>query len=512
MTHALDRLMPSIPLSRSTYLHASAIGYWLAKCCVVFGLLGLGSLGQLGHAQDSACTPQFHKGLQAYRVNQWEKAMEAWEPILSRTLECEEDLGKVMYYTAMMLQAQGNLEQARMLLERTIEQAEPDSNLQKAASQALAHITQTQMKASSQDEKTMKVVSWSQQQQHKAPNYLPHVLRNGQVTRWNLQKMPLKIFVESGAKIPGWKPALNQIPFQAGSIWTRASGGKITFTPATTAEQADIHVKWINAFSKETPGRVGEQYYKLLGQTLVRSEVSLATGMQGFKGFLPPEYLLRITTHEMGHALGLQGHSPFSEDLMYWEMNQAQTGRLTLRDINTLRLLYHMEADVDNNGTVSHKEAEDIYTLIEQADKALQQKQYAQAEVLYEKLLKYKNCPNQHQIWYNVGVLKAQRHEYQGAILAWENALKVQSSYIPALYNLSQIYFLLAQEKQETQPTSVTTSQLEKGRYYLEMCIKFYKGPQWGVQGIPSLEDMKAQLAKVNEILHEVPVSEETSP
>jgi tetratricopeptide (TPR) repeat protein len=462
----------------------------------------------MSHAQEASCTPLFQKGLQAYRLNQWDSALKAWEPILAQSISCENDLGKVMYYTAMMLQAQGQLDQARIMLERTIEQAEPDSNLQKAASQALARITQSQMQASSQDEKSLKVVSWSQQQQHKAPNYLPHVLRNGQVTRWNLQKMPLKVFVESGAKIPGWKPTFNHIPFEAGAIWTRASGGKITFIPTTNREQADIHVKWINAFSKETPGRVGEQYYQMLGQTLVKSEVNLATGMQGYKGFLPPEYLLRITTHEMGHALGLQGHSPFSEDLMYWEMNEAQTGRLTLRDINTLRLLYHMEADVDNNGAISSKEAEGIYSLIEQADKALQQKQYPQAEALYQKLLQYKNCPNQHQLWYNLGVLKAQRHEYQGAILAWENALKVQSGYIPALYNLSQVYFLMAQEKQTTQSEEVTISQLEKGRYYLEMCIRLYKGPQWGVSGLPSLEDMKSQLAKVNDILHETPVSD----
>jgi tetratricopeptide (TPR) repeat protein len=167
-----------------------------------------------------------------------------------------------------------------------------------------------------------------------------------------------------------------------------------------------------------------------------------------------------------------------------------------------------MEADVDNNGAISSKEAEGIYSLIEQADKALQQKQYPQAEALYQKLLQYKNCPNQHQLWYNLGVLKAQRHEYQGAILAWENALKVQSGYIPALYNLSQVYFLMAQEKQTTQSEEVTISQLEKGRYYLEMCIRLYKGPQWGVSGLPSLEDMKSQLAKVNDILHETPVSD----
>ncbi len=43
--------------------------------------------------------------------------------------------------------------------------------------------------------------------------------------------------------------------------------------------------------------------------------------------------------HEMGHALGLAGHSPDSRDLMFPSMGRTETG-LSQRDRNTLKALY----------------------------------------------------------------------------------------------------------------------------------------------------------------------------
>lgn len=46
-----------------------------------------------------------------------------------------------------------------------------------------------------------------------------------------------------------------------------------------------------------------------------------------------------VMLHEMGHALGLAGHSPSQTDIMHARINRRQSG-LSQRDRNTIRLLY----------------------------------------------------------------------------------------------------------------------------------------------------------------------------
>ncbi|MBS1991017.1 MAG: hypothetical protein JSS83_10895 [Cyanobacteria bacterium SZAS LIN-3] len=44
-----------------------------------------------------------------------------------------------------------------------------------------------------------------------------------------------------------------------------------------------------------------------------------------------------LIVHEAGHALGIDGHSPFGTDLMYWK---SQLSEPTMRDLKTLALIY----------------------------------------------------------------------------------------------------------------------------------------------------------------------------
>jgi hypothetical protein len=57
-----------------------------------------------------------------------------------------------------------------------------------------------------------------------------------------------------------------------------------------------------------------------------------------------PILLRNMVMHELGHALGLIGHSPLHSDIMYKDTDEYS--RLSQRDLNTLNRLYGMKVDV----------------------------------------------------------------------------------------------------------------------------------------------------------------------
>jgi hypothetical protein len=64
-------------------------------------------------------------------------------------------------------------------------------------------------------------------------------------------------------------------------------------------------------------------------------------------GLLPADQVERNVLHEIGHALGMHGHSPIPADLMYEVARDRRVDRLSPEDINSFRTLYRLP-----NGTI----------------------------------------------------------------------------------------------------------------------------------------------------------------
>jgi hypothetical protein len=108
----------------------------------------------------------------------------------------------------------------------------------------------------------------------------------------------------------------------------------------TNDSNADIRVTLVpRAHFEATPSMVGQAVVSLRGDNVLsRAEIAI----DETRG---DEELVQIAAHEMGHALGLDGHSGNQSDLMcpYLHLPAA----LTVSDQNTLRLAY---ADVVASG------------------------------------------------------------------------------------------------------------------------------------------------------------------
>lgn len=77
-------------------------------------------------------------------------------------------------------------------------------------------------------------------------------------------------------------------------------------------------------------------------RTMGKATVTILTHYKG--KVLTDRDMRKVCLHELGHAFGMQGHSPFSNDIMYATTSRNQGERLSQRDITSMRSLYDMDS------------------------------------------------------------------------------------------------------------------------------------------------------------------------
>jgi hypothetical protein len=133
-----------------------------------------------------------------------------------------------------------------------------------------------------------------------------------------------------------------------------------SFTDGWYADAVSAYEAWAEAASNVPNGGLRFRYVKTCdarGDDIVIRFVSAAS-VPGFQGYTreygdwalvsvvveaePGErarhaYVRRVIMHELGHALGIWGHSPNPGDVMSEDPSPA---RVSIADVNTLRLAY----------------------------------------------------------------------------------------------------------------------------------------------------------------------------
>ena len=309
-----------------------------------------------------------------------------------------------------------------------------------------------------------------------ADDYFDHIttFSDGKITRFT--QMPIRVYIAPMPMgIEGVETYLKSFRY-AMREWEAAADGGIQFQETAATDNADIRVRWqrsgLTQIIDTTLGKTG---LIRLSETDFEVGMVLALRESGSAGLLSEEKMRTVCLHELGHAIGLWGHSPDSADMLFFA---ATAQRPTGRDKTTLHKVYAtpphtpqheaaiavLKTQIEANpkhlrshyllGTVNFDKGEMDAAIanlkaclaldpdFQQANEKLllaYQKSGRREEALIQiqKMLNQDASPE----GYNTaGVMYHQSQRIDEAIAAFKKALQINPRYQPAKDNLHQLY------------------------------------------------------------------------
>lgn len=190
-------------------------------------------------------------------------------------------------------------------------------------------------------------------------NYIEKVPFNDKILRWDPKTFPLKVNIKNNSSTA---PAYYiQVIKGAFIKWQETTNNFIKFEFINDQQNANILVS-INSSDtmKKCQGEnckytVATTVPSISGARLKSMKIMFFDSNNLGKPFTQKE-IYNSAVHEIGHALGIMGHSDNKYDVMYMQNNQngeydkviTDLQLISQRDLNTINLLYKLIPDITN--------------------------------------------------------------------------------------------------------------------------------------------------------------------
>jgi len=167
-------------------------------------------------------------------------------------------------------------------------------------------------------------------------SYLDDVLLEGRYTM-RFTETPVRVVIDTDAPPADYQPEYRAFVVDALAQWDSAAGTSLDLELVGT--YPDITVRWVSEIPNQDTTPTGVTTISYADSCFYAPIVELALYAGGER--VPDPEVHATTIHELGHAIGLAGHSADPHDVMY-ESNTATT--LTAADRATVQDLYRRPA------------------------------------------------------------------------------------------------------------------------------------------------------------------------
>lgn len=239
--------------------------------------------------------------------------------------------------------------------------------------------------------------------------------------QWRSSLRPIKVWFEPADKVKSFDPEFVSTVKAAFDDWAKASGEKLSFEFVDDQAKANLKIR----FQWEHPGPDQD----CLGLTWVTPEQDGFVDTASITFFTSDNHnqpinntMMRfIALHEIGHAIGLCGHSKSSQDIMisYGRVKEGTQCSLSTRDCKTVWRLYNHDPFAKTRLAMLTKAG------------------LTPGGVGTVRLN-------------NEGVYATLKHQYGAAITKLNEALKADPKYTLAMENMSVAYYNWAVEEYES--------------------------------------------------------------
>lgn len=199
-------------------------------------------------------------------------------------------------------------------------------------------------------------------------NYIFNAAMGSDILRWDIRSFPLSVYIDSPNSVP---PYYIESINRAMNLWSSRTNF-VKFKQAQNPLDADILIRFENTPNDLCKGGICKYAIAHTEPQIDKNKILKQMDLTFYKtnprkeNFTSRE-VFNTALHELGHTLGIMGHSDNPNDLMYsmkesdfdiFAFMRTEEHSLTARDLKTLVLLYRIEPTISN---VKNLHSENFY-------------------------------------------------------------------------------------------------------------------------------------------------------